>query len=263
MKRISAAVFSFCLLGLAFTACNRDKVDPDQACNVQSVKNEKNELVSEYTYDAQKRLTKFSRYSNGAPGGYTAYEYAPAKVLERNYSGAGGLLQMVTYELGPDGLAQRSYTSSQTATATRFDTTVYTFDSKGYRARELRASTFVQPDGSRQTVQSDYEYNMSPTGDLSLLRITNDTRSSANTLYDFLYDYHSTPNRNPNTRPYLGKQSKNHVKSLTYLINGEVQFENLYTHSLDKRGYISRTDLTRTQNGSSEQSASVYAYVCN
>ena len=263
MKTLGSAVFSFCLIGFAFIACDRDKVDPDQTCNVQSIKNEKNELVSEYTYDAQKRLTKLSRYGNGALNGYTAYEYPPSKVLERNYNSSGTLLQTVTFELGSDGLARRSYTSSQAATSTRFDTTRYTFDDKGYRATELRASTFVQPDGSRQTVQSNYEYNMSPTGNLFLLRITNDAQGSANTVYDFLYDYHSTTNRNPNTRPYLGKQSINHIKSLTYLINGEVQSENQYTHSLDKQGYISRTDLSRTQNGSSEQSASVYAYVCN
>ena len=263
MKTIRTAVFSFCLLGFAFTACDRDKVDPDKTCNVQSIKNENNDLVSEYTYDAQKRLTKFTRYSNGSPSGYTAYEYAPTSVLERNYTGEGVLLQTVTFELGPDGLAKRSYTSSQTATGTRFDTTVYTYDGKGYRARQLLASTSVRADGSRYTIQSSYEYNMSPAGDLFLLRITNDSPGSANTLYDFLYDYHSTPNRNPNLRPYLGKQSVNHMKSFTYLINGDVQHENLYTHTLDKEGLISRTDLTRTQNGSSERSASVYAYVCN
>lgn len=263
MKRIRTAVFSFCLLGLVFTACDRDKVDPDKTCNVQSVRNEENELVSEYTYDAQKRLTTFSRYNNNAPVGYTEYTYEPAKVIERNYTGGGGLLQTVTFELGPDGLAKRSYTSLRTATGTRFDTTVYTFDAQGYKAEELRAITIVLPDGSRQTIRSGYEYNMSPTGDLFLVRLTNDAQGSANMVYDFLYDYHSTPNRNQNPRPYLGKQSVNHVKSMTYLINGQVQFENLYTHSLDERGYISRTDLTRTQNGTSEQSASVYAYVCN
>lgn len=263
MKRISTAVFSFCLLGFAFTACNKDKVAPDQTCHVQTLKNEDNELVSEYTYDAQKRVTRQNRYSNGTLNGYTAYEYAPAKVLEHTHNAAGTQLQTVTTELGAGGLATRSYTTVQTSLGQRFDTTVYNFDDRGYRTTEFRTNTYVQPDGSRQVVSSTYEYNFNPMGNLFLLSISNDSPSSANVRYDFLYDHHGTTSRNENLRPYLGKQSVNHIKSLTYLVNGDAQYETTYTHSLNEKGYIQRTDLTRTQNGSSERSASVYAYVCN